>query len=235
MSFIIIISVVISLIAGIITIYWFFFLRPKELGQREERMIAIPSPIQDGAYEFVPKDEIEVGKILKEADSLFHQGKFKEAEEEYKKAYDIAKKFKKGKLIGLSLLSIGAAKGMKGDLKGAMKDLKNALKYKKELEKEAIAVIYFNLGYLEYSFNNLKGAIKNYDEAIKLNPNLAEAYNNRGNAYYNKGEFEKAIEDYTKAINLNPNYAIAYYNRGNAIIIKKNMTRQLKIIPKLSI
>ena len=27
-------------------------------------------------------------------------------------------------------------------------------------------------------------AVQNYDEAIKFNPNLAEAYNNRGTAYF---------------------------------------------------
>ena len=52
---------------------------------------------------------------------------------------------------------------------------------------------------------NLKLAIKDYTEAIKLQPDDAnKIYNNRGIAYAEKGEFEKAISDYTEAIRLNP-------------------------------
>jgi tetratricopeptide (TPR) repeat protein len=58
--------------------------------------------------------------------------------------------------------------------------------------------------------------IADYTEALRLNPNDAEAYLNRGNAYADHGEIDKAIADYTEALRLNPNYADAYYNRGNA-------------------
>ena len=59
-------------------------------------------------------------------------------------------------------------------------------------------------------------AIEEYNKAIKLNPNLAGAYNNRGFAYHNLKEYEKAIKDYNKAIELNPNLTDAYNNRGVA-------------------
>ena len=59
-------------------------------------------------------------------------------------------------------------------------------------------------------------ALEAYDAAIKLNPQLAEAYNNRGIVRYDMGEFSAAIDDYTTAINLKPNYAEALNNRGNA-------------------
>ena len=59
-------------------------------------------------------------------------------------------------------------------------------------------------------------AIEDYDEAIHLNSNDAEAYFNRGNAYHNLNKKKRAIEDYDKAIHLNPNDAEAYFNRGNA-------------------
>ena len=58
-------------------------------------------------------------------------------------------------------------------------------------------------------------AIENYNKAIELDPNDADAYNNRGLAYYYLEEYERAIEDYNKAIELNPNYA--YNNRELAI------------------
>ena len=56
--------------------------------------------------------------------------------------------------------------------------------------------------------------IEDYDEAIRLNPNEAEAYFNRGNAYHNLNKKKRAIEDYDKAIRLNPQFAEAYHNRG---------------------
>ena len=58
--------------------------------------------------------------------------------------------------------------------------------------------------------------IDDYNQAIKLDPNYAYAYNNRGNARYNLGDKQGAIDDYTQAIKLDPNYAKAYYNRGIA-------------------
>ena len=59
-------------------------------------------------------------------------------------------------------------------------------------------------------------AIKHYSNAIKLNPQMAEAYCNRGLAYSKKGKVERAIKDYNKAIELDPNDVSTYNNRGNA-------------------
>jgi tetratricopeptide (TPR) repeat protein len=59
-------------------------------------------------------------------------------------------------------------------------------------------------------------AILDYDQAIHLRPEYAEAYNNRGYAYYWKGDATQAIADYSRAIELRPNYAYAYNNRGAA-------------------
>ena len=64
-------------------------------------------------------------------------------------------------------------------------------------------------------------AIKHYTEAIKLKPDLAEAYNNRGNVYTRKGEFDNAIRDHNTAIKLNPDNAPTYNNRGNAYARKR--------------
>ncbi len=57
-------------------------------------------------------------------------------------------------------------------------------------------------------------AIADYNTAIQLKPDYAEAYNNRGFAYYLKGNEERAIADYTRAIELRPNYPKAYNSRG---------------------
>ncbi|MDI6741254.1 MAG: tetratricopeptide repeat protein [Smithella sp.] len=56
--------------------------------------------------------------------------------------------------------------------------------------------------------------IEYLDEAIRLKPDLAEAYNNRGNAYGDMKDYQRALEDYDEAIRLKPDYAHSYYNRG---------------------
>jgi tetratricopeptide (TPR) repeat protein len=58
-------------------------------------------------------------------------------------------------------------------------------------------------------------AIADYNTAIRLRPDYAEAYNDRGHAYHWKGgNFDRAIADFTRAIELRPNYPTAYNNRG---------------------
>ena len=59
-----------------------------------------------------------------------------------------------------------------------------------------------------------------YNNVLKLNPNLTDAYNNRGVARKHLGRFSEAIADYDQAILLKPDFAVAYYNRGDA---KKNL------------
>ena len=50
-----------------------------------------------------------------------------------------------------------------------------------------------------------------YDEAIQLNPDSADAHFNRGKA---KRQDPSAIADYDEAIRLNPDFAEAYFHRG---------------------
>ena len=75
---------------------------------------------------------------------------------------------------------------------------------------------YYNSGVAKQKAGDLKGAIADYDMAIKLDPNYAAAYNNRGNAKRDLGYNKVAIADYDMAIKLDPNYAKAYINRGEA-------------------
>jgi tetratricopeptide (TPR) repeat protein len=59
-------------------------------------------------------------------------------------------------------------------------------------------------------------AIAAFDEALRLNPKLAEAYWQRGVAYANKGDQTRAIADYDEAIKLDPSLTGAYHARGYA-------------------
>jgi tetratricopeptide (TPR) repeat protein len=59
-------------------------------------------------------------------------------------------------------------------------------------------------------------ALGPFDEAIRLDPNLADAYTNRGASYNALGQYQRAIQDLDEAIKLNPRMALAYNNRGNS-------------------
>lgn len=61
-------------------------------------------------------------------------------------------------------------------------------------------------------------AIGHYDEAIRLQPDYAYAYNKRGILYGKIGQYQQAIDDYTEAIRLQPDYALAYNNRANTYV-----------------
>ena len=60
-------------------------------------------------------------------------------------------------------------------------------------------------------------AIKCYDEAIRIDPNYADAYYNKGVALGNLEKYDEEIKCYDEAIRIDPNYAGAYYNKGVAL------------------
>ena len=67
------------------------------------------------------------------------------------------------------------------------------------------ALDYFNDALAAYQSGNFSEAIKNYNKAIEINPDYADAYYNRGNAKGALGNMQGAIEDFNKALQLNPN------------------------------
>ncbi|MCU0535821.1 MAG: tetratricopeptide repeat protein [Hydrococcus sp. Prado102] len=65
-----------------------------------------------------------------------------------------------------------------------------------------------------HSQEDFAGAIEDFNKAIQLDPNQAEAFNYRGTSYFWLKDYQKAMADYNQAIRLDPNLAIAYYNRA---------------------
>ncbi len=71
-------------------------------------------------------------------------------------------------------------------------------------------------------------AIKHFTEAIRLKPDLANAYFNRGVTYAFRGEFDNAIKDFDMVIQLQPDHAGTYYNRGNTYVDKGEFDNAIK-------
>ena len=76
--------------------------------------------------------------------------------------------------------------------------------------------LYYNRGLAYRGEGDYDRAIQNYDEAIRINPEAADAYNSRGDAYHGKGDYDQAIRDYDEAIRIDSQDADAYNSRGVA-------------------
>jgi TonB family protein len=70
--------------------------------------------------------------------------------------------------------------------------------------------------------------IQDYDRAIRLKSDDAEAFNNRRTAYTRKKDYDRAIQDYNEAIRLKPDYAEAFNNRCWAYNGKKGYDRAVQ-------
>jgi tetratricopeptide (TPR) repeat protein len=90
----------------------------------------------------------------------------------------------------------------------------NAIEIAQSTSKPSTAEDFYNRGVEKGENGDLKGAIADFNQAIRINPNYADAYGNRGSAYGQLEEFQKAIADFNQAIRLNPRDANFYYNRG---------------------
>jgi len=62
-------------------------------------------------------------------------------------------------------------------------------------------------------------AIGDYDEAIRLNPKNAAAFNNRAVTLVSVRQYDRAIKDYDEALRLQPDNGLYVKNRGNAFRI----------------
>ena len=94
-------------------------------------------------------------------------------------------------------------------------DCDGALDEAYRLTKKDIAHTHVNRGIILNRALRLDEAIKDFDEALSILPDLAEAFLNRGNSYYLKQRYSEALTDYDTALEkgLRKTYA-AHYNKG---------------------
>ncbi len=72
------------------------------------------------------------------------------------------------------------------------------------------------------------GAIADYTEFLKTNPNHLEAYSNRGFARAMENDLQGSIADFNRAIEISPLNADAYNARGNVNAMAGNLTASVR-------
>lgn len=112
----------------------------------------------------------------------------------------------------------------RGDDLRAEKDYLDALDYYRAALQKAPknARLHNKAGISELQVQRYKEGRKDFEHAIKLDKDFADAYNNLGVIYYKEAKYEKAIQRYEKAIQLRPDAASYYSNLGAAYYAKKD-------------
>ena len=88
-------------------------------------------------------------------------------------------------------------------------------------------IAYNNLGNALLQKGHVNEAIAQYQKALQINPNRADADINLGNALIRKGSVDEAIAHYQKALQIKPDFAGAYYNLGDALIRKGSVNEAI--------
>jgi cytochrome c-type biogenesis protein CcmH/NrfG len=94
--------------------------------------------------------------------------------------------------------------------------LEHSLRWTKAQPGSDIA--WFSLGHAYFRAKQIAKSIEAFQEALRINPKLAEAWGSLGVVYGRSGQLDKSIEAFQQALRLNPEMLEAWYGLGNAFI-----------------
>lgn len=112
--------------------------------------------------------------------------------------------------------------------------------------REILAKIHNNLADVYEKQKNIDLAIKEYQEALKLDPKLATSYFSLGDIYFKKGVFEYAIENYEEGLSLKDDKLalvnvtearkkIPLYRSKNDIVASLSVKRCIRQVPSVNL
>ena len=173
---------------------------------------------------------LPIDKALRKAQNHIKAGELTEAEELYKQ---VLSKFPKNKKAtkGYQKLKAGITSKSPSTCKPPQEQSEELLSlYNRGRFEEVLLKIkpLISLFPKAIDLHNLQGAsnaalerheaaIKNYEQAIKINPNYADAHLNKGSALQEKGDLKSAIESFHQTLLINPNHTVANFNMGNVL------------------
>lgn len=108
----------------------------------------------------------------------------------------------------------------KGDILMARKMYREAVDVYREGPADS-AVMHNKVGIAFHQMIQLELAKKEYEKAVKLNPQYAEAINNLGAIYYGQKSYRRAVRYYQRALIITPKSASIHSNLGSAFFARK--------------
>ena len=125
----------------------------------------------------------------------------------------------------------------RGDVFMARKMYRDAIEAYREGPQNS-PLTWNKIGIAYHQLGDLAAARKNYEKAIRLDKNYADAVNNDGTVFYAQKKYGTAISRYRKAIQLRPsaasfwsNLGTAYYSRGRFAQMTAAYQKALELDP----
>jgi protein O-mannosyl-transferase len=117
-------------------------------------------------------------------------------------------------LAGVSIIALATCAWFQTRL---WRDSKTLFEHAIAVTKENV-IMHNNLGNTLLKKGEIEEAGKHYSEALRLNPNFAEAHNNLATVFMKQGDLEKAARYFEQTLNLKPENAVAHKNLGNVYL-----------------
>ncbi|HWQ18896.1 MAG TPA: tetratricopeptide repeat protein [Methanotrichaceae archaeon] len=76
--------------------------------------------------------------------------------------------------------------------------------------------------------SNYADAIECYDQALKLDPDLAQARSSKGDAQYLQGGYDQSLKSYDKALEIDDSLAAAWQGKGGTLAAKGDHENAIK-------
>ena len=91
---------------------------------------------------------------------------------------------------------------------------------------------YFFRGIAKYNLGDIRGAQRDFDNSVRLNPVFPSGYHYRAITESRFGRFEEALSDLQRAIDLRPGFTGLYYSRGVTYFLARQFENAVRDFDK---
>ena len=91
---------------------------------------------------------------------------------------------------------------------------------------------FFFRGIAKYNLGDLRGAKRDFDRSVRINPVFTNGYHYRGITSSRFGDYEAALADMQKAIDLRPGYMGLYFSRGVTYFLSQQFSKAISDFDK---
>ncbi|MBQ1677036.1 MAG: tetratricopeptide repeat protein, partial [Bacteroidaceae bacterium] len=148
--------------------------------------------------------------LYKETIEAFNKGDFELCLNKFYKAIHMRYDIEKPNSIRFIRRKLNTINSLKAENKRLREELSQRNQH---LNKYALEYVQLGNDCITQA-HNAKAAIKNYNKALKLNPNCIDALVRKGITLMNTGNTAEAEQELNKAVELSPISFMALYNRG---------------------